>query len=192
MTAPKTAPGSRKGPDGYLLPPQTDDLGARLNGRRVHLDGNVARRKFKASGITWDDQLAGFGLRHSALAPATWIVQYRSRGATRRSVLGQVGKLSARAARSAAKAILAEAALDGLPLAPVRKHKAAGLTFRDYAEIFWKHYAPRWKPLTQRGNRSYIDFEAASGVRSYPHIATRYQIGYRGILWLTYLKTRTR
>lgn len=72
-------------------------------------------------------------------------------------MLGQAGKLSARAARSAAKAVLADAALDGLPLAPVTKHKAAGLTFREYAEIFWKHYAPRWKPLTQRGNRSYID-----------------------------------
>src|SRR5262249_13954220 len=67
--------------------------------------------------INFDDELAGFGYRIRAGADGKvnrrWIVQYRSRGSTRRLLLGSATVLNAEAARAAAKKALAEVALGG-------------------------------------------------------------------------------
>jgi integrase len=108
------------------------------------------------AGIIWDDDLAGFGMRHSPSGAKTWMVQYRFRSGTRRTVLGKAGEMSATDARKAARAMLADAALDGLPDAGRHKHEGEDIEFRAFAELFWKHFSPRWKPTTQRANKYYI------------------------------------
>ena len=61
--------------------------------------------------------------------------------------------MNAREARSAARAELAKAALDGLPEAPKPRRKSAGaMTFKDYAPKFWEDYSRHWKPSTRKGN----------------------------------------
>ncbi|WP_243654474.1 tyrosine-type recombinase/integrase [Novosphingobium sp. PhB57] len=139
-----------------MLALTTDDLGADSEAERAHLNGNVARRKSRVAGIIWDTDLAGFGMRHSPSGAKRWIVQYRYRSSTRRAVLGKVGELSATDARKAAKALLADAALDGLPDFGGRKRAGDDIEFHAFAQLFWNHFSPRWKPTTQRANRYYI------------------------------------
>ena len=69
--------------------------------------------------IEWDDGLSGFGHRLRSAGGdrvrGTYIVQYRTRGRTRRLLLGSSDVLGADQARAAAKKVLAEVALGGDP-----------------------------------------------------------------------------
>lgn len=118
------------------------------NGAPQHLSGNVARRTLRA-GIVWDTDLPGFGLRVQPTGYKAWIVKFRERRLQRFVTLGPITTLPIDAARLQARAILDQAALDGLPTK--RSAKAAPL-FRDYAVEFWQDYSRHWKPSTQKSN----------------------------------------
>ena len=69
----------------------------------------------KSDVIRFDDELPGFGYRLrlgvGGKVNTSWVAQYRRAGATRRVLLGNAAVLSAEQARTAAKQILAKAAL---------------------------------------------------------------------------------
>ena len=125
---------------------------------KVRLDGNIARRKVKAKEFFWwDTELPGFGLRAFAAGSKSWFVQFRQRGKQKRITLGRPPELGAEEARVLARAQLAKAALDGLPVAPKPRGKRSDAPlFRDYAPRFWTDYARHWKPSTRKGNRARI------------------------------------
>ena len=121
--------------------------------KRGTLDGNLARRALLETGIYWDDELRGFGLRVREGGSRSWIVKLNERGKARWVTLGRAEKLDATTARDKARALLTDAALDGLPRKP---RKRAVPLFRDYAPEFWRDYAHHWKASTQTSNRSIL------------------------------------
>ncbi|MGF7151455.1 integrase [Sphingomonas zeicaulis] len=145
--------------DGHLLAlfqPESNANHPLVEAASERLNGNVARRRFTTTGFVWDDEVKGFGLRHTAAGAKRWIVQYRHRGKTRREILGDAKEMSPKLARLAAKRVLAAAALDGLPQPVVPSAAKPLVTFAQFAEEFWTDYAPHWKPSTRRSNRSRI------------------------------------
>ena len=126
--------GSSGAPDGYLVPIKSQPS-AILNpssaiddglmvpnrqkpGHRAYLDGNSARRKLpiRASEYCiWDTELAGVGLRVRPTGRTYWFVRLRHRTKHRRIPLGQTDEVDAALARTQARRLLAEVALDGLP-----------------------------------------------------------------------------
>ncbi len=123
---------------------------------RAKLDGNLARRTSLPEGIIWDTELAGFGLRKRQTGHLTWVLKYRQRGEQRMVTLGAAGAMSAPAARAGARRLLAKAALVDLPTAPERPKVPL---FSDYAEEFWRDYAPHWKASTRKTSRYKLDCE---------------------------------
>jgi integrase len=79
----------------------------------------------KSEQFLWDDDLTGFGLRLRDSGNRTWIVQYRSKGRTRRPTLGPFRKLKPEQARKAAEKHFAEVLLGGDPSARKQKEKQA-------------------------------------------------------------------
>lgn len=133
--------------NGYLVPePQKPPV-------KVRLDGNQARRGRveKVELVVWDEELGGFGMCIQPTGTRTWFVRLRQRGKHRRISLGRAEDIDAPTARAAARALLAKAALDGLPQRP--QGRAAPL-FRDYVAEFWTDYARHWKLATERRNRA--------------------------------------
>lgn len=124
--------------------------------RRAKLDGNLARRTTLPEGIIWDTELAGFGLRKRQSGRLTWVLKYRQRGEQRMVTLGAAGAMSAPAARAGARRLLANAALGDLPTAPECPKVPL---FADYAEEFWRDYAPHWKASTRKTSRYKLDCE---------------------------------
>ena len=117
--------------------PGTSSNRNRQSGKRaessahVRLDGNIARRAVKPfEFFWWATELPGFSLRTFPGGAKSWFVQFRQRGKQKRIVLGRPGEMNAREARSAARAELAKAALDGLPEAPKPRRKSAGARIR--------------------------------------------------------------
>jgi hypothetical protein len=129
--------------DGYLVPNCPNPP------IRAHLDVNRARREpiSQAERIVWDTELAGFGLRIRPTGARAWFVRLRQRDKHRRISLGRAKDIDAPTAR----ALLAKAALDGLPQRP--QGRVVPL-FRDYVAEFWADYARHWKPATERRNRA--------------------------------------
>ena len=125
---------------------------------KLKLTGHVARRASLPLGITWDNELPGFGLRKRKSGHLSWIVKYRPRGVQRMATLGRAGvaagALGAPAARAAARRLLIRATLADLPSAPEQKKVPL---FVDFAEEFWTDYSPHWKPSTRTSSRSRID-----------------------------------
>jgi integrase len=158
---------------GYLLPISrsiiTDfpaellkDRGNLLPARRKRapkalLNGNLARRN-SAPGtvdhVVWDTVLAGFGLQVRASSNNSWIVQYRQRGKLKKVTLGRCVDVDATDARAKARAMLAAAALDGLP----KRERAKPIPlFKDYAGEFYANCFEQWKPATRASNRGQIE-----------------------------------
>jgi integrase len=147
--------------DGYLLPdfaPFPCESNSLKQGESGHLlpDGHVARRKALAAGFYWDRELPGFGLRAYKSGRKRWIVQLRQRGATRRITIGDPVNLPAPDAREAARKLLAQNALDGLPQRPPRLVRSDP-RFTAYTDEFWRDYSRHWKSSTQKRNRQAID-----------------------------------
>ncbi len=125
---------------------------------RAALSGDFARRTPAARNyIVWDQELIGFGLRIRASGTKSWIVQYRRRGKELKVTLGKANELSAKEARARGRALLAEAAQDGL-MKPVRR-TAAAPTFAGYAPAFWHDYARHWKASTCKRNRHALEHD---------------------------------
>jgi len=104
-------------------------------GRRALLDGNFARRKHRLlphEYCIWDSELAGFGMRVRPSGRTYWFVRLRHRGKHRRVSLGRTDEVEAVLARSQARRLLAEVALDGLPKRAVVK---ATPTMADFVDM---------------------------------------------------------
>ena len=121
-------------------------------GRRAFLDGNFARRKLRTLSheyCIWDSELAGFGLRVRPTGRYFWFVRVRHRGKHRRVSLGCTEDVDAALARTQARRLLAEVALDGLPKRTVIK---ATPTMTDFVNTYWSDIARTWKPSTTKRN----------------------------------------
>ena len=123
---------------------------------KVRLDCNVARRSGLKVGITWDECLPGFGLRHRNGGARTWVVKFRYRGQPRFVTLGRTSDLPVAAARAKARCLLVDASLVGLPQRPKQKRIP---TFADYVAEFLADYGHHWKPSTLSSNVGYIERE---------------------------------
>lgn len=122
-------------------------------GRRAYLDGNFARRSLPVRDneyCIWDIDLPGFGLRIRPSGRYAWFVRLRHRGKHRRVTLGSTEDLDAELARTQARRLLAEGALDGLPKRAVVK---ATPVFSDYVDTYWSDLARHWKASTAKRNR---------------------------------------
>ncbi len=86
----------------------------------------------------------------------SWIVKLTTRGKARKVTLGNTKDLPAHCARGRARALLAEAATDGLPK---RRVERKAPSFAEHVEVFWADYARHWKPSTAASNRRLIDRE---------------------------------
>jgi integrase len=109
--------------------------------------------------ITWDADLAGFGLRVQG-ASARWIVQYRAAdGATRRLTLGAVAALSLDDARKRAKVELGTVAAGGDPSEAKRTARAAARAAKaaERAAITVGEAVARWQaaPTARRAKTHY-------------------------------------
>ncbi len=132
--------------DGHMVPI------SRKPGRRAFLDGNFARRKLPlktSEYCIWDTELAGFGLRVRPSGNYFWFVRLRHRGKHRRITLGRTTDINAARARSKARQLLAEAALDGLPKRVVVKSTP---TMNDFVATHFDDLSRVWKRSTAKRN----------------------------------------
>lgn len=132
--------------DGHMVPHRPKP------GRRAFLDGNFARRKLplrEREYCIWDTELAGFGLRVSPTGRYSWFVRLRHRGKHRRITLGRTEDVDAQLARTQARRLLAEEALDGLPKRTVIKSTPL---LTDFVETYWSDIARYWKQSTRKRN----------------------------------------
>ena len=142
-----TFEGSSANENGHMVPIR------KKPGRRAFLDGNFARRKLRLLDheyCIWDSELAGFGLRVRPSGRYFWFVRLRHRGKHRRVSLGCTEAVDAALARSQARRLLAEVALDGLPKRAVVK---ATPIMTDFVAAYWGDIARTWKAST--GARNY-------------------------------------
>lgn len=80
-------------------------------------------------------------------------MRFRRRGKQQWVTLGATDDLGVADARAQARALLKEAATDGLP---GRERTQTVPTFEEYAPRFWREYAGHWKPTTEKGNRGIL------------------------------------
>lgn len=125
---------------------------AKKQGNRAFLDGNFARRNLPLKAneyCIWDTELAGFGLRVRPSGNYYWFVRLRHRGKHRRITLGKTTDLDAALARSQARRLLAEVALDGLPKRVVVRSTP---TMSDFVATYFEDLSRVWKPSTAKRN----------------------------------------
>jgi integrase len=141
-----TLAGSSDIPDGHMVP------AAKKQGNRAFLDGNFARRNLPLKAneyCIWDTELAGFGLRVRPSGNYYWFVRLRHRGKHRRITLGKTTDLDAALARSQARRLLAEVALDGLPKRVVVRSTP---TMTDFVATYFEDLSRVWKASTAKRN----------------------------------------
>ena len=94
----------------------------------------------KTDAIFFDEDLKGFGIRlrsDGGKLRRTWIVQYRVKGRTRRSKIGDGEKLTAKRARDAAATVLAKVTLGQDPQTEKeQERKTAARTMRSVADSY--------------------------------------------------------
>lgn len=96
----------------------------------------------------WDDALAGFGVGAFPTGKKTYYIQFRKGGRTRRSIVGDHGRMTPDEARSAAKKLLGGVEQGADPVATRRAEKAVR-AFREVAAAFMAgHVESKRKRLT--------------------------------------------
>jgi integrase len=99
----------------------------------------------------WDDALAGFGVAAYPKGKKVYVVQYRQAGRSRRSAIGDHGRLTPTEARSEAKKILGNVEKGEDPIA-VRQAERRVQTFSEIAsEFLSQHSKAKRKPRTHEG-----------------------------------------
>jgi hypothetical protein len=117
--------------------------------------------KGKADLIHFDDELPGFGLRLRRSGEGhtlrSWVVQYRSRGRTRRIRIGGAERVGAGEARKAAEKILSRVDLGGDPQGEKASARlAAARTLKSAAEDYLAMQAKRLRPASLRVATLYL------------------------------------
>ena len=112
-----------------------------------------AARAEGAERFLWDAELPGFGLRVRPSGRRYYVIQYRSKGRTRRLTLGPHGALMPDRARRKAAKLLAEAHDGGDPAVTIRS-VAKSITVADLAKRFVAQHAElKKKPASVRNDR---------------------------------------
>jgi len=112
-----------------------------------------AARAEGAERFLWDPELPGFGLRVRLSGRRYYVIQYRSKGRTRRLTLGPHGALTPDRARRKAAKLLAEAHDGGDPAVTIRS-VAKSITVADLAKRFVAQHAElKKKPTSVRNDR---------------------------------------
>jgi integrase len=114
----------------------------------------------KVDVIHFDDALPGFGYRlrmSGGSVRKSWVAQYRQHGATRRVLVGSADVLTSEQARTAAKRILAQAALGEDPQAKKSERRAqTKFTFATVADDYLAVKQPTVRSATYVENRRYL------------------------------------
>ena len=115
----------------------------------------------KTDAIFFDDSMAGFGYRlrrgSGGKVLRSWIVQYRRAGASRRILLGSAEVLSAEAARTAAKKVLAKVALGEDPQAErIDRRGKDKLSLRSVVDEYLAAKEREVRPRTLRELKRYL------------------------------------
>jgi integrase len=117
--------------------------------------------------ILWDDALSGFGVAVFPSGKKAYVAQYRQDGRSRRTNIGEHGRLTPDEARSQAKTILGAVETGADPIAE-RKAAREVRTFGDVAEDFMRlHIATKRKGRTKQSYREVL------GKHVYPAIKSR-------------------
>src|SRR5215510_8922097 len=99
--------------------------------------------------IFWDTKTPGFGLQVTAAGHKSFIIQYRSKGRSRRMAID--GVLTLEAARKRARALLGEVAHDRDPLAERRTEIARERdTFQAIAESYFARECKKLRTAADR------------------------------------------
>jgi hypothetical protein len=99
----------------------------------------------------WDDSLSGFGVAAYPQGKKAYVVQYRTAGRSRRSNIGDHGRLTPDEARSEAKKLLGSIEKGEDPIA-ARKAERAVRTFKEVAaEFLTSHVKAKRKARTYEG-----------------------------------------
>jgi integrase len=121
---------------------------ARISKRSV--DALVCR-KDRDREFLWDDALAGFGVAAFPSGKKSYVAQFRHAGRSRRSVIGDHGRLTPDEARSAAKRLLGAVEQGADPIAAKRAERSVP-TFSEIANSFLEsHVKAKRKPRTAEG-----------------------------------------
>ena len=115
----------------------------------------------------WDDSLAGFGVAAFASGKKVYVAQYRKDGRSRRSTLGDHGRLTPDEARSQAKTLLGSVEQGADPIDERRKARAVR-TFREVAEDFLVQHVDR-----KRKDRTSTEYRRLLEGYVYPSIGAK-------------------
>ncbi len=112
---------------------------------------NLVCREGKDRVFLWDDALAGFGVAVYPNGKKVYVAQYRQAGRSRRSAIGDHGRLTPEEARSQAKKLLGSVEKGDDPIA-ARKAERRVQTFSEIAsEFLSQHSKAKRKPRTHEG-----------------------------------------
>ncbi len=105
----------------------------------------------------WDDALAGFGVAAFPSGKKVYVAQYRQHGRSRRSNIGEHGRLTPDEARSEAKKLLGVVEAGADPI-EARRAARAVRTFGEVAEDFMRqHVAVKRKRRTEASYREVLE-----------------------------------
>ena len=106
--------------------------------------------------FVWDGELRGFGVRVLHTGKASYVVQYRAGGRTRRNAFSAVGTMTPDEARKHARELLVAVDKGGDPVADIQAQRRTPnlATFCD--QFLSDHVAHRCKPHTEREYRRSI------------------------------------
>jgi hypothetical protein len=110
--------------------------------------------------IFFDEELPGFGYRLRKCGnrlQRSWVAQYRAHGRTRRSTIGQAGKLTPGQARDAARKLLATVELGGDPQGDkAAKRQQEARTLRSVVALYLEEKKPALRPSSFRVTQLYL------------------------------------
>jgi integrase len=103
--------------------------------------------------FVWDDELSCFGVRVMPSGKASYVVQYRAGGRTRRNAFSAVGAMTPDEARKHARELLVAVDKGGDPVAEIEAQRRMPNVAALCDQFLTDHVANRCKPITEREYR---------------------------------------